>query len=379
MAFHRLVVPTYFNGLPAGYNYINNALTGTPAPADGARPSGPNAGTYFVGFGEDGRVIAANRGLKALAENTDLLDDLIRRDLGAPTVLSATAGGGGTTSINLTGPLWAGAAGTANSVLGIRTFVHLTDANDNEIYSGASECQVTAITGATPGDEWVGNITLTVSPAIPAATVYKVHYYARKAVATVDKDIFSRARKYNLFSGADNWADGTTNPLTTVTGQLRKTVNELAASTGEAKIGGALVVGSPYALVAGTLREHIIDIVDSLNAENAAMLAAVAALRADLHRVRFLTASATVNTPNKDATLILNPAATFALTLPDPATAVGQQILLINGDGTMAPGNKVTLTPVTGEKINGQATAFDLLAPYGRWILSCDGVDWNLI
>ena len=111
----------------------------------------------------------------------------------------------------------------------------------------------------------------------------------------------------------------------------------------------------------------------------ATALAAVATLRADITRVRFLTTLATVDTPSQDATIILNPAASFALTLPDPAATAGRQILLINGDGLMAAGNAVTFTRFGTEKINNLASNFILSAPYGRWILSCDGVDWNLV
>jgi hypothetical protein len=390
MAFHRLTVPTYFGGLPGGYDYANNAVAGTPAPADGARATGPNAGTYFVGKGEDGRAQAANRGLKALAQNTDHLDDLLRRDVAVTKVLLGTAPGGGTSSINLTGPLWAGLAGTPNTVNGIRSFIQLTDENDNEIFTGGVECKVTAITGATPGDEWVGNITLTVSPAIPAATNYKVFYFERKNLAVIDKDAIVRERKYALYSGGAAWADGTTNPLTTVTGQLSKILTELSALTGVDKIGAAGITGTPYAVLDGTLAEQLIDIVAALNTENAAMVAAVAAAaaaaaaalaayKADMERVRTLTAGATINTPNRDATIYLNPAAPMNLQLPNPATAVGHRILLINDDGTMAPGNAVTLVRFAAEEINNLAADFVLSAPYGRWWLSCDGTNWNLV
>ena len=44
MGFHRLTVPSYYGGLPGGYDYINNAVSGTPANANGVLPSGPNTG-----------------------------------------------------------------------------------------------------------------------------------------------------------------------------------------------------------------------------------------------------------------------------------------------------------------------------------------------
>ena len=59
--FHRLAVPTYFGGLPAGYDYVNNATSGTPAYANGALTGGTNVGSYFVGFDDDATSANANR------------------------------------------------------------------------------------------------------------------------------------------------------------------------------------------------------------------------------------------------------------------------------------------------------------------------------
>lgn len=56
------------------------------------------------------------------------------------------------------------------------------------------------------------------------------------------------------YNGGTTWADGTTNPATTVDGQLDKIISDLAASTGGAKVGGA-AVGS--VLSAGTLNAQI--------------------------------------------------------------------------------------------------------------------------
>lgn len=61
MGFHRLTTPSYFGGLPAGYDRINTPSdpsvggTGVPALTSAKKSGGPNDGTYFVAFGEDGR------------------------------------------------------------------------------------------------------------------------------------------------------------------------------------------------------------------------------------------------------------------------------------------------------------------------------------
>jgi len=65
--FHRLTVPSYFGGLPSDYDYINNATSGTPAPANGVIPTGLNAGSYFTAFQEPAASANVNRGNLALA------------------------------------------------------------------------------------------------------------------------------------------------------------------------------------------------------------------------------------------------------------------------------------------------------------------------
>jgi len=316
MAFHRLTVPSYFGGLPGGYDYVNNAIVGTPALADSARAdSGPNNGTYFVGTGENARGLIANRGLKALAQNCDLLDDYAHRDLAIPAVTADVTAGGTVTSIVLTGPIFIGMAGTPNTVAGIRRFVTLVDAEDNEIYNG-TECQVTAISPDVPGAVWsAGNVTLTISPGIPISTVYRVYYSTRGNTASIlDDALVGSRRQYNRYNGGANWADGTTNPATFVTAQLDKILTELAASTGAnklgydggaawadgvtnpattlglqldkiltdlsavtgtAKIGGDAIAGTPYSTPAGTLRAQLVDVWADLNAENVALAAEV--------------------------------------------------------------------------------------------------------
>jgi hypothetical protein len=62
------------------------------------------------------------------------------------------------------------------------------------------------------------------------------------------------------YAGGGNWADGTTNPATTVEAQLDKIISDLAGSTGTGKIKGS-AVGSD--LVAETLALQITDLVNN--------------------------------------------------------------------------------------------------------------------
>jgi len=198
MAFHRLTTPSYFGGLPGGYDYINNAISGTPAAADGPKAVGPNVGTYFIAFGEDGTSSDANRPAKALAQNTDALDDLFHRDIAIKKVTAdVTVVGSPVTSIVLSDPngIYCGRAGTANNAVGINTFIEILDSNNNEIIgtpaSGARSV-VTAISGATVGTGFnAGPITLTVSPGIPVGVTYRVYYAVRGNLASLPADEFT--------------------------------------------------------------------------------------------------------------------------------------------------------------------------------------------
>lgn len=284
MGFHRLSVPGYFGGLPGGADYLNNATSGTPAQADGQKATGANAGTYFVGFAEDGTSGAWNRGLKALGENTDILDNWFHRDLAEPQVATGLNGLGVTTSIVLTGPAFVGVSGTTNDVTGIATFITLVDSSDNEIYNSGILCQVTAISGATPGGGFsTGNITLTVSPGIPIGVAYRVYYSTRMNLSTVPSDAFLKNRRtYHKYNGGPNWADTTSNPPTTITAQLDKILTDLSVSTGTAKIGGAAHAGSPYLLTAGTLDAQLTALLSQMNTEASTRSSADAAINTTL-------------------------------------------------------------------------------------------------
>lgn len=189
MAFHRLTIPSYYGGLPGGYDYINNAGGGTPSFADGQKIGGPNAGTYFVAFGEDATSNNANRSNKALAQNTDYLDDLMHRDLAVPQTLNNTAPPGGVSSLAFGMDTFVGVVGTPNTTEGIMTFVKILDQNNNEINVGGTACAVTSIAGAVVGSGFsAGPVTFNISPTIPAGTLYRVLYATRGNLSVVPVD-----------------------------------------------------------------------------------------------------------------------------------------------------------------------------------------------
>lgn len=73
----------------------------------------------------------------------------------------------------------------------------------------------------------------------------------------VNQTTGSHAATSISYAGGGNWADATTNPATTVEGQLDKIISDLSPSTGSAKIGGA---ASGTDIAAGTLATQIADL-----------------------------------------------------------------------------------------------------------------------
>jgi hypothetical protein len=187
-AFHRLTVPTYFGGLPSGYDYINNATSGTPAYADGVLSGGTNAGSYFVGFDDDATSANANRPALALATNTDYLDNLLHRDIAIP--VRSGSGSISDTGLTLVGP------GVFMGLVGDDAFedlFHITDLNDEDILNASgTKMVVTAAVdgGGTPvsigGGFSSGNVALTFN--FPAPVAYQVYYAERGNFATFPAD-----------------------------------------------------------------------------------------------------------------------------------------------------------------------------------------------
>jgi hypothetical protein len=68
------------------------------------------------------------------------------------------------------------------------------------------------------------------------------------------------------FAGGGAWADGTTNPATTVEAQLDKLVADLAAAGGGSKVGAAATAAAPNALAAGSVKSQLDALLASVNA-----------------------------------------------------------------------------------------------------------------
>ena len=205
--FHRFVDPSYtsaptlstpdapvtFDGID--YDRLNVTATGTgpgAAAAAGYKTgSAVNTGTYFIAFGEDATSAQSNRGLKALAENTDHLDDLLHRDVAVVVrkVLVASGHGGVATDSVGTGTF----VGT-DGAYPIDKLFQVLDQNDREIFNATTGAKiyVSSITGATIGDGFsTGAVTLVFSESIPDTQAYRIYYATRSTPATFPKDAMS--------------------------------------------------------------------------------------------------------------------------------------------------------------------------------------------
>jgi hypothetical protein len=200
--FHRLTVPSYFGGLPGGYDYINNATSGTPSNADGAKGSGVNAGTYFIAFGEDATSNDANRPAQALAQNTDYLDNLMRTDLvQVIRTGTSTVTGSPQTSIVLTGSnnIWLGSGGYT-----LQDLFHITDSNGRDIEVTGTKVVVSSISGGTVGGGFAtANVSLTLNVGIPVGVIFQVYYCQRTNLATLPVDAMTLPFMRNALQSVD--------------------------------------------------------------------------------------------------------------------------------------------------------------------------------
>jgi hypothetical protein len=207
-AFHRFVDPAYegaptlptgpatvtFNGVP--YNRLNvtsgGTGTGGSAFADGSKVGGPNVGSYLVAFGEDATSSNANRGIRALAENTDYLDDLMNRPIALPVRTALATASGSVFSIALPAGTFVGNTGAYP----LDMLFSITDENDNEIITSAGvKVQVVSISGASVGSGFsAGTVTCTINPGIPTGTQYRMTYAQRSSLGTLPPDALSFIR-----------------------------------------------------------------------------------------------------------------------------------------------------------------------------------------
>jgi len=199
MPFHRLVVPTYLGGLPSGYDYINNAISGTPAPADAsAKASGVNAGSYFVTFQEDASSFNTNRANQALSENCDFLDDAVSGQLPILAELQGTAGGS-TSQLQLTGlSVYVGPTTYTGTSEEIDRLIKILNTDGDEMYDPVNGQKITVnqILDSTNTSNVVGQEAsnfhtspwLSFVPDLPAGD-YRIVYGGQSTLVKVAADL----------------------------------------------------------------------------------------------------------------------------------------------------------------------------------------------
>ena len=201
--FHRNSAnPAGYAAFPSGYDFINNpalnSLPGAPAPFDAIKGGGPNAGTYFFGFGDDIITSFINRPANALADNCDTLDNYLRRPIAVPSVTGThTAGISGDTAALLPASpaVYLGTSGQDAISETVSTLFRVVDVNGDPLInqSNGSPILVASITSTSGGDAIgigfaAGTITVHFNFTIPAGTVYQIYYGLKSNLAFMPPD-----------------------------------------------------------------------------------------------------------------------------------------------------------------------------------------------
>lgn len=202
MPLHRLVTPTYSGGLPGTHDYINDPVAngdpGAPAPADGKKAAAPapgdqNEGTYFVAFSEPAQAEHVNRGLQALAENTDFLDDVVHRDVAVPATFTVAFGHGGTSSFVLPGDVFVGPPGTVDDTFTRTQLVEIVGpsgltpsipAFGGVYFPSVADLIHDGAAVSVIGQGFYTNPTVDLSIPIDTSVTFKVNYFVRGSVKT---------------------------------------------------------------------------------------------------------------------------------------------------------------------------------------------------
>jgi len=195
MPFHRLTTPTYYLPVPwppVGYDYINNdpAAPFSQAPADGAKAGGSFPGTYFIDFGEDAESLYGNRAHRALAENTDFLDNILSSSIPKVTYRDSTPLFG-INNTTITGEVFVGEAGTPDTLETHGRLFSVVDPNTMHelVLSTGIRVYVNAVDdgGGLPvvGNGFQTNPRIFFNTPIPAGVQYRVIYGERSSFAGI--------------------------------------------------------------------------------------------------------------------------------------------------------------------------------------------------
>lgn len=204
---HRYVTPSYPGA--AGFDLFNVISGGTggsgSAYMDTAKVGGPNAGTYAVAFGEDATSNFANRGLRALAQNTDYLDNLLHRLIATTVRTADVTAGSPVSAVTLPVNTFLGTAGYNTSPASLNMLFEITDSNDDEIIDPGTggKVRVSSVTlgsgdsigGGGANGNFSGNtVQLNISPSIPTSTTYRIYYGTQTDLADLPIDALTTVK-----------------------------------------------------------------------------------------------------------------------------------------------------------------------------------------
>ena len=252
--------PSGYDPFPSGYDFINDPAAnsppgaGVPAPFDGKKSGGPDDGTYFFGFGDDNTAAFINRPINALSDNTDTLDNYLRRPLAIPTrTADVTVSGSPISTITLPGPpvpvttpaVYLGTTSLDSYPETVLTLFDILDANDDEIIDPATGVRtvVSSIT-STSGFDVIGSgfalgtITLNLNQSIPIGQDYRVYYGEKSSLAFMPPDAFTIIKVRGAMevpAAVEDILNQITNP-----GTVPETVTALVATTFQTSSGRRL-------------------------------------------------------------------------------------------------------------------------------------------
>jgi hypothetical protein len=245
--FHRLTTPVYDGGLPSSHDYLNdptaNGEPGSPATVDAQfKDSGVCEGVYLVAFGEHATSAFANRGLWALGQNTDYLDNVVNAAVPMAVHTTTATAGAPVSSLILSASVFVGPFGTPDTQDERDNLVRVVNAatgegNNNELVDSSGNRVKATLVHDGSSNNVVGlqatgfytNPTVNFSPAIPTGSVYRV-VYGRKATLRNQSD--RTAPDYFL----DAFTHFTVRSADTVPGEVQKFMTEAAVRSGGAII-----------------------------------------------------------------------------------------------------------------------------------------------
>lgn len=183
--------------LPTDYAWMNNDPSGgTRASYSGAQSGGhAEDGTMFIANENDALSATGNRTHQAIAIGMDLLDNQLRRPIAVPTHLDDSTGGTPVSAktIAITEMVWLGLAGTEYTSL-----FQIVDADGNEIIDSSGVTCIVSAANPPPGDAGLLNgfaavaVQLTIAPAIPVNTTYRIYYAKKGSLAEMPRDALTR-------------------------------------------------------------------------------------------------------------------------------------------------------------------------------------------